>query len=79
MLFLPYTHDTNGQIIYYACVYTLKTKKTQDDISVYMAYAHMGRIKTHIRQEDTHMENGKVSEYTQAYTRRRKLPEYMQT
>lgn len=41
VLFSPHIHDTNGQIIYYASVHTLKTENTQDDFSVYMAYAHM--------------------------------------
>lgn len=41
MLFSPLMHDTNGQIIYYACVHTLMIEKIQDDFSVYMTYAHM--------------------------------------
>lgn len=49
VLLSPHIYDTNGQIIYYASVHTLKTEKTQDDFSIYMAYAYMrGKINAHI-------------------------------
>ena len=80
--------DTNGHIICYPCVHTFNTEKTQDDFSVYMEYAHekdelilildRRTIYTH-KHTLTHWKNGKVSEYTQAYTRIGTLPGYMHT